>query len=107
MTANRCIGILCIVAKQKRQTGTGSMLSLIGDRFLNRFLKGFRRPSKGGSTSEAGTEKMNQSGDLEKAETLEKAIELTHKLHHLQGDVNGTSAANQRTDDPQKQNQTE
>jgi hypothetical protein len=104
MTTNRCVGILCIVAKQKRQTGTGSMLSLIGDRFLKRFLKGYRRPSNGSSASEAETEKINQSDDLEKAETLEKAVELTHKFHHPQGDVNGTSAATQRTDDHQKQN---
>jgi hypothetical protein len=66
------------------------MLSLIGDRFLRPFLKGFRRPSKGGSASEA--------------ETLEKAVELTHEFHHP--DVNGTPAANQQPNDPQKQNQT-
>jgi hypothetical protein len=77
------------------------MLSLIGDRFLKRFLKGFRRPSKGGSASEAGTERMNQSDDLEKAETLE----LTHKFHHPKGDVYGTPAATQQPGDPQKQNQ--
>jgi hypothetical protein len=87
------------------------MLSLIGDRFLKRFLKGFRSPSKGGSASGAGTlaesaaNRMDQSDDLEKLEMPEKAVELTHKFHHPQGDVNGTPAATQQPGDPQKQNQ--
>jgi hypothetical protein len=88
------------------------MLSLIGDRFLKRFLKGFPRPSKGGSASkaenlaESAAERVNQSDDLEKAEPLEKAVELTHKFHHSSS-VNRTSTATQRPDDPQKQNQNE
>jgi hypothetical protein len=54
------------------------MNGLIGDRFLKSFLKGFRRPSK--------------PGFAPKAETLEKAVELTHEPHHPDG-VNGTPTA--------------
>lgn len=88
------------------------MLSLIGDRFLKRFLKGSRYLSKGGSSSEVGTlaesaaERTNRSDDLEQAGTLEKEVDITHKFHHPKGDVNGTPAATQRSDDPQKQTQT-
>jgi hypothetical protein len=54
------------------------MYGLIGDRFLKRFLKGFRRPTKPGFAPEA--------------ETLEKAVELTHEFHYP-GGVNGTPTA--------------
>jgi hypothetical protein len=52
------------------------MNALIGDRFLNRFIKGFRRPTK---------------PDLV-PETLEKAVELTHDPHHA-GGVKSTPTA--------------
>ena len=83
------------------------MLDLIGDRFLKLFLKGFCRPSKPGSTSEVGTlaesaaERMNQSDNPEKTETLEKTDECSKKLHHT-GSLNEISAATQLPDGHQK-----
>jgi hypothetical protein len=67
------------------------MNGLIGDRFLKRFLKRFRRPSR--------------LGFARKAETPEKAVELTYEVHH-RGSVNSTPAATQQPNYPQKQNGT-
>ena len=88
------------------------MHGLISDRFLKRSLKGFHRPSKPSSASrreslaEGTAEGTNPSEQFEKTESLEKAVELTQKFHHLEDDVNGASTATQQSDDPQKQTQT-
>ena len=52
------------------------MNGLIGDRFLKRFQKGFRRPTRPGLVPE----------------TLEKAVELTYQPHYP-GGVNRTPTA--------------
>ncbi len=75
------------------------MNGLIGDRFLKRFLKGIRRPSKPASAPKADTlveclaERTNQSDDLEKTETLEDVGESSKKFHHSNG-VNGKQSTN-------------
>ncbi len=75
------------------------MNGLIGDRFLKRFLKGIRRPSKPASAPEAdalaesAVEKENQSDNPEKTETLEDEGECSKKFHHSSG-VNEKQSAN-------------